>query len=76
MTKLRPVSAPPCSNVDLLKRFPRMGTVTRKTLSSAVGRDALEMFNPAQTLDDRLGFLRLRQFGVYHFMESPPQSSA
>jgi hypothetical protein len=29
----------------------------------------VEMFNPALALYERLGFRKLREFGVYHFME-------
>jgi ribosomal protein S18 acetylase RimI-like enzyme len=36
----------------------------------------VEMFNPALALYERLGFRRLREHGVYHFMEWSPESSA
>jgi len=35
----------------------------------------VEMFNPALTLYERLGFRKLREFGVYHFMEWSAESS-
>jgi len=35
----------------------------------------VEMFNPALTLYERLGFRKLREHGVYHFMEWRPESS-
>lgn len=35
----------------------------------------VEMFNPAVALYERLGFRKLREFGVYHYMEWPPESS-
>jgi ribosomal protein S18 acetylase RimI-like enzyme len=36
----------------------------------------VEMFNPALALYERLGFRKLREHGVYHFMEWSPESSA
>jgi ribosomal protein S18 acetylase RimI-like enzyme len=36
----------------------------------------VEMFNPALALYERLGFRKLREHGVYHFMEWLPESSA
>jgi ribosomal protein S18 acetylase RimI-like enzyme len=36
----------------------------------------VEMFNPALTLYERLGFRKLREHGVYYFMEWSPESSA
>jgi ribosomal protein S18 acetylase RimI-like enzyme len=35
----------------------------------------VEMFNPALTLYERLGFRKLREHGVYYFMEWSPESS-
>ena len=31
------------------------------------------MFNPALALYERLGFRKLRELGVYHFMEWSPE---
>ena len=36
----------------------------------------VEMFNPALALYERLGFRKLREHGVYYFMEWLPESSA
>jgi ribosomal protein S18 acetylase RimI-like enzyme len=36
----------------------------------------VEMFNPALALYERLGFRKLREHGVYYFMEWSPESSA
>ena len=36
----------------------------------------VEMFNPALALHERLGFRKLKEHGVYHFMEWAPESSA
>src|SRR5260370_14465261 len=36
----------------------------------------VEMVNPALSLYERLGFRKLREHGVYHFMEWSPESSA
>jgi ribosomal protein S18 acetylase RimI-like enzyme len=36
----------------------------------------VEIFNPALALYERLGFRKLREHGVYHFMEWSPESSA
>jgi ribosomal protein S18 acetylase RimI-like enzyme len=36
----------------------------------------VEMFNPALALYERLGFRKLRDLGVYHYMEWSPESSA
>ena len=36
----------------------------------------VEMFNPALALYERLGFRKLQEHGVYHFMEWSPESSA
>ena len=35
----------------------------------------VEMFNPALGLYERLGFRKLREHGVYHFMEWSPESA-
>jgi predicted GNAT family acetyltransferase len=36
----------------------------------------VETFNPALALYERLGFRKLREHGVHHFMEWPRESAA
>jgi GNAT superfamily N-acetyltransferase len=54
----------------ILKDILAEGTRVGKRVSIHV-----EMFNPALTLYDRLGFRKLREHGVYYFMEWSPEFS-
>ena len=55
----------------ILKEILAEGTREGKRVSIHV-----EMFNPALALYERLGFRKVREHGVYHFMEWSPESPA
>jgi GNAT superfamily N-acetyltransferase len=54
----------------ILKDILAEGTRDGKRVSIHV-----EMFNPAMALYERLGFRKVREHGVYHFMEWSPEPS-
>lgn len=71
-------------NIALLPehRNAGIGSAILKDILAEGARDGkrvsihVEMFNPALTLYERLGFRKLRKHGVYHFMEWPPEPGA